>query len=281
MPDVTTAALLVTLGAAVVHALWNQVLAGSRDPGARSAVGMLIGAVVVAPLALADLRWDAAAWPWVVASIVCELGYFTALAAAYRRAPMGVIYPVARGTAPVLVLVVGWLLLDQQVGWYAAAGVLLVVAGILLVRGIGPGLEPSHLLLALGVGACIAAYTLLDSMALEHASPVALLVVVLGATAVAQAAAVAVTAGGRRALAGTLRGRDAWRTVAAGLGIYLAYGLVLVALTMAPAGPVAAVRETSVVLALLLLAATGQEQVTRIRMAGAVVVTVGVALVLG
>ncbi|WP_122817869.1 EamA family transporter [Nocardioides pantholopis] len=279
MPDVTTAALLVTLAAAVVHALWNQLLAGSRDPAASSAVGLLVGAVVVAPLALVDLRWEAAAWPWVAGSVACSVGYFVGLAAAYRRAPMGVIYPVARGSAPVLVLLGGWLALDQDVGWYAAAGVLVVVAGILLVRGIGPGVRPAQLLLALGVGTCIAGYTLLDAVALGHASPIALLVVVHGVSAVARTAALARTSGGRRALAGTLRGRDAWRTVATGLGIYLAYGLVLVALTMAPAGPVSAVRETSVAVAVLLLAATGQERVTRVRLAGAVLVAAGVALV--
>lgn len=276
----TTTALLLALAAALVHAGWNQLLAGSRDPAARSAAGILVATVLFAPLALIGWRWEPAVWPYLIASIACELAYFLALAAAYRRAPMGVIYPVARGTAPILVLAVGSLALGHHVSGYAVAGVGLVVAGILLVRGLGAGVHPRHLLLALGVGACIAAYTLLDSLALAHASPLALLVAALGATAVLQAALIAHRPVGRRRLRAALSGTDAWRTVAAGVGIYAAYGLVLLALTSAPAGPVAAVRETSVVMAMLLLAATGQERVTRARLAGAMLVAAGVVLVL-
>ena len=136
------------------------------------------------------------------------------------------------------------------------------------------------MLLAVGVGACIAAYTLIDSVALEHASPVALLVVVLGTTALVQAGAIASRTGDRaRWWAPRCAGPDAWRTLVAGFGILGAYGLVLLALVDAPAAPVAAVRETSVVMVVLLLALTGRERLTAARLGGAVAVAAGVALV--
>ena len=99
---------------------------------------------------------------------------------------MSTVYPVARGCAPVLVLVVG-VLLGTHVGWLPALGAALVVAGILLVR------SPAHasasgVLMALAVGACIAGYTLIDAHGVDHASVAAYLLAVLGLTALAQVA---------------------------------------------------------------------------------------------
>ena len=271
------AALLLTLLAAVVHAGWNQLLAGSSDPPARVGVAMLVGAVATAPVALVGFDWDAAVWPFVAASVAFELAYVVLLAAAYRVAPMSVVYPVARGSAPVLVLLVG-ALLGIEVGWVPALGAALVVASILLVRGPSRA-SSSGVLMALAIGACIAGYTLVDAHGIDHASVAAYLLVVMGLTAVAQ---VALAARGRgvAALAGAAFGRDEWwRTVLAGLGFFLSYGLVLLALRIAPAGLVAAVRETSVVIAVLLLAVTGQEPLRRRTLLGAAVVAAGVALV--
>ncbi len=279
MRAMTPTALALALTAALVHAVWNQVLAGSANPAARSAVGMIVACLVAAPLALVGLRWEPEVWPLAAASVACELAYFVALSTAYRVAPLGVVYPVARGSAPVLVLLVGWVALGQAVAWYAAAGVALVVAGVLLVGGPRRDVRVRHVVLAVGVGACIAAYTLIDSVALEHASPLALLVVVLGTTALVQAGAIATRTGVGPLVGATLRGPDAWRTLVAGFGILGAYGLVLLALTDAPAAPVAAVRETSVVMVVLLLALTGRERLTPARLGGAVAVAAGVALV--
>lgn len=270
-------ALALTLLAAVVHAGWNHLLSGSHDPQARVGVAMLVGAIATVPFAMVGFRWDASVWPYVAVSVAFELAYVVLLAAAYRVAPMSTVYPVARGSAPVMVLVVG-ALLGVELGWLPTLGAGLVVAGILLVR------TPSHasrtgVLMALAVGACIAGYTLVDAHGVDHASVAAYLLVVLGLTALAQ---VAIAARGRGVddLVRAAFARDEWwRTVLAGLGFFLAYGLVLLALRSAPAGPVAAVRETSVVLAVLLLVATGREPLRARTLAGAVVVTVGVALV--
>jgi drug/metabolite transporter (DMT)-like permease len=266
------AAVLVTLAAACVHALWNQLLAHGGTVRLRTAVGMLVGATAFLPFALADPRVEPAAWPFVGASIVLELAYFALLTTAYARAPMGVVYPVARGSAPVLVLLVSALAIGRPVSLPGAVGILLVVAGIVLVRGITGAVRASDLVLALGIGACIAGYTLVDAAGVRHASSAAYIEIVFAAVAVVYTAA---TARSMRSVRAVLDRR----TAAAGLGIVTAYGLVLLALTLAPAPAVAAVRETSVVIALLLLAATGRERVRAPQVAGAVAVCAGVACV--
>ena len=98
-------ALGLALGAAFLHALWNVLLAGSRDSVAATGALLLFGVLLLAPAAL---LWAAAvsaeALPFVAASAVLELAYFVLLARAYRGGELGVVYPVARGSAPVLVL---------------------------------------------------------------------------------------------------------------------------------------------------------------------------------
>ena len=269
-------ALLLTLGAAVVHALWNQLLAGSGSAHARTAVGMLIGSVVFLPLAFRDPHIDPRAWGLIAASVVVELAYFATLAAAYERAPMGVVYPVARGSAPVLVLVVSTVVLGERVTVAGAVGIVLIVAGILLVRGFTGTVRLRHLALALAIGAFIAGYTLIDAAGLRYASPGVYLEVVFVAVAVAYSAGLTVRSG-----FGSLRAVLDWRTAVAGIGMFAAYGLVLLALTLAPAPPVAATRETSVVIAIIVLAGTRQERVTPLRRVGAVLGWAGDAAIVG
>ena len=270
-------AVVVTLAAAAVHALWNQLLAHSDRIHLRTAVGMVVGAVAFLPVALVDWRIEPVAWVFAAVSAALELAYFVLLATAYARAPLGVVYPVARGSAPVLVLLVSALVLGRPVSLLGVAGILLVVAGVVVIRGVGEAVRPRDLGLALGVGACIAGYTVVDAPGLRHASPVADIEVVLTASALHLTAATVRGTG-----VGAVRAVLDRRTAVAGLGIVGAYGLVLVALTMAPAPAVAAVRETSVVLVVALLAVTGKERVTRRQVAGAVAVCAGIAgVVLG
>ena len=203
----SAAALVVTLVAALLHALWNQLLAGSGSAHARTAVGMLVGSVVFLPFALRDPHIQARAWMFIAASVVVELAYFATLAAAYERAPMGVVYPVARGSAPVLVLLVGTLALGERVRVTSAVGVVLIVAGILLVRGFRGAVRLRHLGLALAIGGFIAGYTLIDATGLRYAAPAAYLEVVFVAVAVTYSAGLVVRDG-----LGSLRAVLDWRT---------------------------------------------------------------------
>ena len=225
----------------------------------------------------AALTWRLAddAWPYIAASAALELVYFALLAAVYARADLSFAYPVARGSAPVIVLVVSVVALGAPVGATAAAGVLVVTAGVLLVRGIGrEAADLASLALALGVGACIAGYTLVDDHGVEHAGVLPYFELVLIGCAIPYAAAVAATRG-----PAVLRAAADRRAAAAGVGMVTAYLLVLAALERAEAAPVAALRETSVVMAAAGAALAGRERVPVSRLAGAVLVVVGVAAV--
>src|SRR5581483_10424353 len=155
------AALAFALSAAGFHALWNLLLAGSRDVAATTAVALVTAEVVFAPVAVVVWHVDAGVWPWLIASGLLELAYFALLATAYRLAPLSIVYPVARGGAPVIVLALSVLVLGHSTRPRELAAVALVVIGIVLVRGLG---QPDARGLAFGVviACCIAGYTLVD-----------------------------------------------------------------------------------------------------------------------
>jgi drug/metabolite transporter (DMT)-like permease len=266
------------LAAAVLHAAWNALVAGARDTHATTAVALVAGTLVFAvPAALA---WDvdAAAWPYIIASGALELVYFALLAAVYSRADYTFAYPIARGVAPVLVLAISVAFLGADVGALAAIGVLAVTGGVLLVRGVGGrGADLLSLALAIGVGACIAGYTLVDDHGVRHAEPIPYFEAVLLVSAIPYVLAVGISRG-----AGALRAAADRRALPAGVAMVTAYVLVLAALERAEAAPVAALRETSVVMAAAGAAIAGRERVPAGRIAGAALVVVGIAaIVLG
>src|SRR5580765_6141269 len=120
-------ALAFALAAAAVHALWNLLLARAPDVEAATAVALVTAELVFLPVAVVVWRADSGVWPWVVASGLLELAYFALLATAYRLAPLSVVYPIARGGAPVLVLLIGAVVLGRTTSWTQVAAVVLVV----------------------------------------------------------------------------------------------------------------------------------------------------------
>ena len=168
-----------------------------------------------------------------------------------------------------IVLLVSVAALGAAVSGLQAAGVLAVAAGVLLVRGLGRG-RGADLALALVVGAAIAGYTLVDDHGLRHAAPIGYLTLVLVIAAVPYAAVVG-PAALRRAATG--------RAVLAGALMFGAYLLALGALEVAEAAPVAALRETGVVMAAVGAAVWGRTRVPLARVLGACVVVAGAAAI--
>lgn len=266
-----TSALGLALAAACIHALWNILLARAKDIEAATAVAVVVAEVVFLPAAVVLWHVHRAVIPFIVASAALQLLYFALLPTAYRLAELSVVYPIARGTAPVLVLVVGVVALGRPTSVGQVAGVCLVGAGVLLVRGLRR--EGRGVPLGLVIACVIAAYTLVDKDGVKHAGAVPYLELTMFGPAVAYTAAVA-RAKGVRAL------RNAWgpATFVAGVATFGAYALVLLALQRAAAAPVAAVRETSVVIAALLARRVLKEPVGMPRIAGAAAVAGGIAL---
>jgi drug/metabolite transporter (DMT)-like permease len=265
-------ALGLALTAAFVHALWNMLLARARDIESSTAVALITAELVFAPVVV--WTWDAhrAVWPFLIASGLLQLTYFALLGTAYRLVPLSVVYPIARGGAPVLVLLAGAVVLGRATSWTQVAAVVLVVAGILLVRGFR-GADPRGVGFGIAIASCIAVYTLVDKEGVRHAEPISYLELSMLGPAVVYAGAVIRIKGVR-----AVQGAVGWESILAGVCTFGAYALVLAALQRASAASVAAVRETSVVIAALLAWVVLKEQVSASRFAGAVLVVCGVAL---
>jgi drug/metabolite transporter (DMT)-like permease len=266
-------ALALTLAAAALHAGWNVLIARAGDPEGAGAAAVLTGVAVFAPVAALTWQVEWSAVPYMAASATAELVYFALLAAAYRRSDMSLVYPIARGLAPVLVLLGAAVATAVRPSPLEVVGVIAVAAGVLLVRGAVKRGDLRSTAMAVGVAATIACYTVIDKSGLHHASTIPYFEVVLATQGIAYAAALSVARGPGVVVAGFSR----W-SAAAGLGMFGAYALVLAALRLAPAASVAAVRETSVVMATVLAAAFLHEHVSRTRAAGAVLVAAGVAV---
>jgi drug/metabolite transporter (DMT)-like permease len=268
----TTAALLLALASAFLHAGWNVLLAGARDIEATTAVTLVVAVAAAAPFAIATWDVEPAGYAYAIPSGALELLYVALLAYAYRTTELSVVYPVARGLAPVLVLLAGVLFLDDATSALEAAGVVLVGAGVLLVRGLRAPASRGAVL-GLLIAITIAGYTLVDSRGIEHASALAYQELILAPAAVVYSLGVARVRGVR-----ALRDALDLRAVTAAAAAFLAYLLVLLALRVADAAPVAAVRESGVVIAVALAAIFLRERVGANRAFGAAVVVAGVVL---
>jgi drug/metabolite transporter (DMT)-like permease len=229
------------------------------------ALGTLV--VVVTPIAVVTWDVEGAAVPYIIGSSLLELAYVVLLAAAYARYELSVVYPLARGLAPVVALAISIVLALAAPSEGGIVGVLLVALGILLVRGARGG---RGALLGLTIGLVIGSYTVVDRYGIQHAAAAPYLLLVLGLPALVYPLM----------LREPNRIRAAVRPMPMVIGVATAgaFFLVLLALRRAPAASVAAVRESSVVFATALAAVVLHEQVGPRRLAGSAVVVAGVAL---
>jgi drug/metabolite transporter (DMT)-like permease len=264
-------ALALALAAALVHAVWNVLLRGSEDVEARTAAVLAIAVILFAPAAAVTWSVSPSAVPYVAASAAFELAYWAMLIAAYKRRELSVVYPIARGSAPVLVLLGSAVVLGRAVSAGEAVGVCLVAGGVVLVRGLRGGVE--GLAIGLAIGCAIASYTLVDKDGIQHAAAIPYLELVLAPVALVVLPAALIRRG-----VPALRTELRPVTFVAAIASFGAYLLVLLALRLASAPAVSAVRETSVVFAAVLAAVVLHERVGRERLAGAVAVAAGVAL---
>ena len=176
-------AIALVAVAAVFHAGWNVLLKTSGDPLLTAARLQAIGTLVLGPIAV--VAWvargfepiDPAGVAIALGSAVLEAAYFIFLAAAYRRGDLSLVYPIARGSAPLLAVAIGILFLGERLGDIASVGVGLVLIGILAVarpwRAFGAaGREHRGAIgFALATGATIAAYSAVDRVGVRILAP--------------------------------------------------------------------------------------------------------------
>jgi drug/metabolite transporter (DMT)-like permease len=277
----------MVLAAAVLHAVWN--LAAKRchgDPYVFVWCYMLGSAVLCLPVGVALAAAAPAHWSWrllagPLVSAVLHIVYSLVLQAGYRRADLGVVYPVARGVGPLVTMVVAVAVLGERPGVAALAGGLLVLAGITVVttvrrpRGGLPG--ANGVAYGIATGAMIASYTLWD----DHAVTVwRLSPVVYFAFAVTVQAALLTPLALRRRHVVRPMVTGHWRELGTVAVLSpAAYVLVLVAMRTLPVTIVAPARESSIVIGSLLAWLLFREAQPVRRLTGAAVVLAGIALV--
>src|SRR3954449_1321518 len=166
----TLPTLAIVLLAAFIHAFWNLIVVQARDRTATTTIVIIFGALLFLPLAL--LRWDVQpqAWPYIALSSALELVYFALLVAAYQRADLSLVYPIARGSAPVIVLALAVAFTGAATSVLQVAGVALVAVGVFVVRGIRGGARWQHVALALAVALAIASYVVVDKEGVQYAA---------------------------------------------------------------------------------------------------------------
>jgi drug/metabolite transporter (DMT)-like permease len=156
------------LAAAACHAGWNALLKLNLEPALATALVAMASGLVAVPFVLVAGLPDAAAWPYVAASVVVHIGYYLALAEAYRHGDLGHVYPIARGSAPLVTAVIAAALLGETPGPFGWAGIAVLASGILLlaVRGgrSARRLDVRSVGFALLTSASITAYTLVDGI---------------------------------------------------------------------------------------------------------------------
>lgn len=275
---------LAVLGAAFLHAAWNGLIR-TGGPGASRLVNLLVMALVQGAIGVVLLLWAdlpaATVWPWIIAAAALHTGYKLCLATAYDHGDLSRVYPLARGSAPVMVLGVSVLVGADRLTGGDVVAVLVLATGILTLAAgaIRAGENRRLIPWALATAAMTTGYTLVDGLGARAAGNLAAF---LGWTFALDGllfGAVVVALRGPQVLRVPAR---TWRLGAmaatASLG---AYAVVVWAMTQAPIALVGALRETSILFALLIGWRLFGERVGRDKLLAGGMILAGVVLMQG
>ncbi len=273
--------IVATLLAALLHASWNAIAHWIPDKTASVAIISLGGLICVTPLVFLADPPAAAAWPYLIASVVVHLAYNALLMTSYRLGDLSQTYPLARGTSPLVVTVLAATLIGETPSVRQLCGVLLISAGLASLVFWGYRENPSRpatIAAAVGTGLMIAAYTTIDGVGVRRAEStlgyIGWLMLLEQVTIVAFATVV-------RGREMWVRSRPIWHIgLLGGAMAVLAYGLVLWAQTRGALADVAALRETSIIIGALIGTIWFKESFGGARVAATCAVFAGIAVML-
>ena len=274
---------VAVLFAALCHAGWNAAVKRGLDPLATTIL-MSIGAALVGLAMLAFTGLPAnAAWPWVIASVLIHLVYFAALIESYAAGDMGLVYPLARGSAPLMTATAAAVLLDEHLGLLGWIGIAVLAAGVLLLSLRGRR-DLAHLdrradsrSSALLTAVTICAYTLVDGVGARVAgsAPAYTAAMFAGIGVVMALYALARRGAGIFALMA-----QHWKLgVGGGVMQVTSYGIAIWAMTVAPIALVGALRETSVLFGTILAVVFLKEPLLMPRVVAALMIVCGLVLI--
>ena len=273
------------LCAALLHASWNALIKAGNDKALDTALVHFLGALIALPFMLWLGPPPRGAWPYIAASLVIHIGYYTALVGAYQHGELGLTYPIMRGFAPMLVALASGLFIGEAPSPMAWGGIAGITLGVALVGLAHPGEALHHrkaLMFAFANAAIIASYTLVDgrgvreSVTDDHgAIRYVMTLFVLDGIAYPLLVWLRRSAQGRREIVAYAKRR--WPVAALGGSASIgAYGIALWAMTRAPVASVAALRETSVLFAAVIGTVLLKERFGLQRAIGTGVIVAGV-----
>lgn len=244
---------LAVISAAVLHAVWNAVVKGSGDKFVSMTAVVLGHAPIALVLMLVAPRPDLSSWPFFLGGVALHTGYQLFLLNSYRIGDLTQVYPIARGTAPILVALVSVAFLGVALSTQQLLPVFMIAVGIMslsLVRR-GDGLRnPRAAALAFVTGCFIAGYSLVDGLGARQAGTALGFYASLSfANAIVFAVIMRVT---RPGVITRIRSEGRMAFLVGGLASFVAYALVVWAFTQAPIALVTALRETSIIVALFI-----------------------------
>ncbi|MGO8504827.1 EamA family transporter [Rhizobium leguminosarum] len=266
--------ILLVLFGALLHATWNAIIKAGSDKSLDAALISAGGAVSALPFLPFLPLPDASAWPFIGASAILQFAYFQLVAAAYRAGDIGLVYPLMRGCAPLLIAATSGFILKENLSGGALAGTMTISAGVLTLALEARRGSSRAVILSLANAFVIASYTYVDGIgarisgnAISYTLWMSLLPpVLLFSWAASQRGAFAVVRHVRR---------NWWRGLIGGAGSIASYGLALWAMTKAPVATVAALRETAILFALVISITVFKEKASIWRYVAAVVIAIG------
>ena len=273
----------VVLFAALLHASWNAIVKSGKDT-VLSTVLVSVGAALISLAVLPFVDAPApASWPYLAASAVAQLAYYSLLAAAYQAGDMSHAYPLMRGSAPLIVALASWPLIGERLSAMQTGAVACICAGILglylAARRPATGTANNTgraTAFALGNACVIASYTLIDGIGVRlSGAPAAytMWIFVLNGSGLLLWTAL------RRPADLLAYAQTQWRLAAfGGFGTLASYGLALWAMTKAPVAAIAALRETSILFAIAIAALFLREKISPRRYVAIALVAVGAVL---
>jgi drug/metabolite transporter (DMT)-like permease len=272
---------VAVLFAAACHAGWNATIKRTLDPFVTTVL-ISIGAALVALIAMPFVGLpNPAAWVWVIVSVIIHLVYFAALIESYRTGDMGQVYPIARGTAPLLTALASPIFVGERVGILAWSGILLLASGVFLLSLRGgrdlAKLDRRAVSFALLTSLTICAYSLVDGTGARLAGNANAYSVALFVGIGPVMVAYAFIRGGAGVLSTMSRH---WKTGLGGGTMQLgSYGIAIWAMTLAPIAIVAALRETSVLFGALIAVMFLKEPLRATRIIAALMIVAGLVVI--
>jgi drug/metabolite transporter (DMT)-like permease len=275
-----THVFFAVLFGAACHAGWNAFLKIKLDPFSAMALIAMMSAIVVLPIMPFLPLPPAHAWPWLAASVVCHLGYFIGLTEAYRTGDMGQVYPIARGTAPLMTAIAGTVFVGELIGLRGWIGILVLVSGVFLLSlygGRSLTFDKRAVAFALVTAVTICGYSIVDGSGARvsgnaHAYTVWLFL--LDGTMMLIFALL------RRGTAFFGAVALYWKSgLIGGVLSVASYWIAIWAMTVAPIALVAALRETSVLFATAIAVVVLKEPLAPPRLIAALMIVIGLVLI--